>query len=274
MTAATLHKPIRLVAVDLDGTLLNDSKQVTEQTAQALACLPDRGVKLIIASARPPRSVRAIYQSLGLDTLQINYNGAMVWDEPRQKAMYHRPIAGRVAKQIIEHARDLFEETIVSCEILDKWYTDRPDDGSHTTETGKMFPPDVICPIDQLTRGGVTKLMLLGEPRIILRLEDDLSEAFSGQVTILKTDRDLLQIMHPQVSKATTLQKVAKYYGVPMEQVMAIGDAPNDVGMLQSAGVSIAMDNAHALVKDVADWVAPSNNDHGVHAALARYRLC
>jgi hydroxymethylpyrimidine pyrophosphatase-like HAD family hydrolase len=59
-----------------------------------------------------------------------------------------------------------------------------------------------------------------------------------------------------------------------MEQVMAIGDAPNDVGMLQAAGVSIAMDNAHALVKDAADWVAPSNNDHGVHAALARYGLC
>jgi len=70
------------------------------------------------------------------------------------------------------------------------------------------------------------------------------------------------------------LAKVAKWYGVPMEHVMAIGDAPNDVGMLQVAGVSIAMDNAHPLVKDEADWVAPSNNDHGVHAALARYGLC
>jgi hydroxymethylpyrimidine pyrophosphatase-like HAD family hydrolase len=76
------------------------------------------------------------------------------------------------------------------------------------------------------------------------------------------------------VSKAVALEKVAKWYGVPMEQVMAIGDAPNDVGMLQTAGVSVAMDNAHPLVKDVADWVAPSNNDHGVHAALARYGLC
>ena len=80
--------------------------------------------------------------------------------------------------------------------------------------------------------------------------------------------------MHPQVSKAVALSKVAAFYGVPMEQVMAIGDAPNDVGMLQVAGVAVAMDNAHPLVKDVADWVGPSNNDHGVHAALARYGLC
>jgi Cof subfamily protein (haloacid dehalogenase superfamily) len=266
--------PIRLVAVDLDGTLLNDSKQVTQQTAGALACLPQREVKLIIASARPPRSVRQIYQSLGLDTLQINYNGALIWDEPNQRPVFHRPIEGQLARTIIEHARDMFEETIVTCEILDRWYTDRADDGSHTTETGKLFQPDVICDIEQLCAQPITKLMFLGEPRLILRLEDTLTEAFHGQATILKTDRDLLQIMHPQTSKAIALAKVAAHYGVPMEEVMAIGDAPNDVGMLQAAGVSIAMDNAHPLVKDVADWVAPSNNDHGVHAALARYGLC
>src|SRR5215211_6693608 len=105
-----MDQPIRLVAVDLDGTLLNDSKQVTEQTAEALACLPDRGVKLVIASARPPRSVRHIYQQLNLDTLQINYNGALIWDEPNQQAMLHRPIPGKLARQVIEYARDLFDE--------------------------------------------------------------------------------------------------------------------------------------------------------------------
>ena len=266
--------PIRLVAVDLDGTLLNDSKEITEQTAGALTCLPQRDVKVVIASARPPRSVRHIYQSLGLDTLQINYNGALIWDEPNQRAVFHRPIAGKLARKIIEHARDMFDETIVACEVMDRWFTDRPDDLGHTTETGKLFRPDVICAVDELCTQPITKLMLLAEPRIVLRLEDILAEAFDEQVTILKTDRDLIQIMHPEVSKAVALEKVAKWYGVPMEQVMAIGDAPNDVGMLQSAGVSVAMDNAHPLVKDVADWVAPSNNDHGVQAALARYGLC
>src|SRR4051812_14903418 len=182
---------IRLVAVDLDGTLLNDSKQVSDQTAGALACLPQRDVKIVIASARPPRSVRHIYQSLGLDTLQIDYNGALIWDEPNQRAVFHRPIAGKLARKIIEHARDMFDETIVTCEIMDRWFTDRVDDGSHTTETGKMFRPDVICPLDELCAQPITKLMLLAEPRIVLRLEDILAEEFDGDVTILKTDRDL-----------------------------------------------------------------------------------
>jgi 5-amino-6-(5-phospho-D-ribitylamino)uracil phosphatase len=268
-----MSSTIRLVAVDLDGTLLNDSKQVTEQTAGALSCLPARDVKVVIASARPPRGVRHIYQMLGLDTLQINYNGALIWDEPNQRAIYHRPIRGSLAFQIIDFARDMFEETIVAVEILDKWYTDRIDD-SHTTETGKLFRPDVVCAIPDLCAQPVTKLMLLGEPQIILRLEDVLAKRFGDLVTILKTDKDLLQIMHSEVGKAVALQKVATWYKIPMEQVLAIGDAPNDVGMLQAAGVSVAMDNAHQLVKEVADWVAPSNNDHGVHAALARYGLC
>ena len=246
---------------------------MSDQTAGALACLPQRDVKVVIASARPPRSVRQIYQSLALDTLQINYNGALIWDEPNQRAIFHRPIPGRLSRRIIDHARDMFDEVIVACEIMDKWYTDR-NDQSHTTETGKLFPPDVICPIDQLCTQPITKLMLLAEPRIILKLEHVLADQFEDHVVVLKTDKDLLQIMHPQVSKAIALAKVAKWYGVPMEQVMAIGDAPNDVGMLQSAGVAVAMDNAHQLVKDVADWIAPSNNDHGVHAALRRYGLC
>src|SRR5947207_3498813 len=97
---------IRLVAVDLDGTLLNDSKQITEQTAHALTCLPDRGVQLVIASARPPRSVRQIYRELGLSTWQINYNGALIWDEPNARAVFHRPLAGKTARQIVDSARD------------------------------------------------------------------------------------------------------------------------------------------------------------------------
>ena len=193
---------IRLVAVDLDGTLLNDSKHISANTAGALECLREKEIKIVIASARPPRSVQNFYHTLGLDTLQINYNGALIWDEPNRRPIFHRPLSSRLIRRIIETARDMFEETLVHCEILDRWYTDRPDDPAHTTETARLFPPDVICTADELCAQPVTKLMLLGEPRIILRLEDVLSEAFENEVTILKTDRDLLQITHPEGGKA------------------------------------------------------------------------
>jgi Cof subfamily protein (haloacid dehalogenase superfamily) len=265
--------PIRLVAVDLDGTLLNDSKQVSERTAGALRCLPARGVKVVIASARPPRSVRHIYQALRLDTLTINYNGALIWDEPRQAPVFHRPLPRGAPKRIIEDARELFPDVQVTCEILDKWYTDRFD-AAHVTETGRLFKPDVIAPLKSFCGGQITKLMLLGDPPVVTQLASELSAAYAKQVTVLRTDDDLLQIMDRRVSKSVALNIVARHYGIRKREIMAIGDAPNDVGMLQMSGVAIAMNNAHRLVKETADWVAPSNNDHGVHAALVRYGLC
>jgi Cof subfamily protein (haloacid dehalogenase superfamily) len=265
--------PIRLVAIDLDGTLLDDSKQVSEKTAKALRCLPARGVKVVIASARPPRSVRHIYQSLGLDTLSINYNGALIWDEPRQLPIFHRPLPRGLCRRMIAAARGSCADVQVTCEILDKWYTDRFDP-AHTTETAKLFKPDVIAPLGTFCGGQITKLMFLGKPAMMKRLERELTPDYADKVTILRTDDDLIQIMDRRVSKAVALQIVARKYGVRKREIMAIGDAPNDVGMLQVSGVAVAMDNAHPLVKRVCDWIAPSNNDHGVHAALVRYGLC
>jgi 5-amino-6-(5-phospho-D-ribitylamino)uracil phosphatase len=264
--------PIRLIAIDLDGTLLTSEKKISEQTVSALRCLPPE-VRVVIASARPPRSVRHVYQMLGLTTWQINYNGALIWDEINKQPVFHRPMPGELVRSMIETARDMFDEVLVSCEILDRWHTDRFDK-SFTTETGRLFKPDVVAPCDTFVSGPVTKLMLLGSPAMLSKLEHPLRRKFGRDVTILQTDRDLLQIMDKRVSKAVALQKVADNYGVPMQQVMAIGDAPNDVGMLQLSGVAVAMDNAHDVVKKVAHWIAPSNDDHGVHAALVRYGLC
>ena len=276
MSAPTTKKAdgeIRLLALDLDGTLLNDSKKISPQTIEGLSCLSKKEVRIVIASARPPRSVRHIYADLKLDTLQINYNGALIWDEPGGRAVFHRPLAGKLVRAIIEMSRDLFEEVLVSCEVMDHWYTDQIEE-KHTTETGRLFRPDVIAPLEEFFEIDTTKLLLSAEPNIISRLEAELLENFGDQVTILQTDEHLLQIAHPNVGKAQALQRVAGHYGVAMNQVMAIGDALNDVGMLQLAGIGVAMDNAHSAVKAVADWVAPSNNDHGVHAALVRFGLC
>jgi Cof subfamily protein (haloacid dehalogenase superfamily) len=269
---ARVHLPIRLIAIDLDGTLLNDSKQVSDQTAEALCCLPSRGVKVIIASARPPRSVRHIYQSLALDTWQINYNGALIWDEPARRVVYHQPITGALARRLIDSARSLNPDVLVSCEVQDRWLTDRFDP-NHTTETARLFRPDRIAELDELCAEPVTKLLLQGSAEAMSRISDLLAES-EAPISVVRTEPTLIQVTDASVSKAAALQRVARHYEVPMEQVMAIGDAVNDVEMLQASGVAVAMDNAVEQVKSIADWVAPSNNDHGVHAALRRFGLC
>src|SRR4051812_8502834 len=138
---------IRLVAIDLDGTLLNDSKQVSDQTAEALRCLPPQGVRVVIASARPPRSVRHIYARLGLDTWTINYNGALIWDEHAKRVVYHQPMDCVVVREIIDESRRMFPDVLVGCEVLDRWFTDR-EEQTYTTETGRLFRPDGVMPLD------------------------------------------------------------------------------------------------------------------------------
>src|SRR5688572_1925780 len=100
--------PIRLVAIDLDGTLLNSAKLISDQTIEALQCLPNHGVRVVIASARPPRSVRHVYQMLRLDTLQINYNGALIWDEAGQRPVFHQPMDCALVRRMIERVRAQF----------------------------------------------------------------------------------------------------------------------------------------------------------------------
>jgi Cof subfamily protein (haloacid dehalogenase superfamily) len=271
--ATALQADIRLIAIDLDGTLLNDQKQISHRAAAALHCLPDRGVKVVIASARPPRSVRHIYAALKLDTWQINYNGALIWDEPTKKAAFHRPLSASIVREVILHARQIHPEILVSCELLDRWYTDRAD-STHTTETGRLFMPDVVAPLESFLDVSMTKILLLGDPAVMDDIETALAMMFDRQIHVIRTDPDLIQIMNQTVTKATALEFVARQYGVSHRQIMAIGDAANDVAMLKMAGVAVAMDNAHPAVKKAAHWVAPSNNDHGVHAALVRYGLC
>jgi Cof subfamily protein (haloacid dehalogenase superfamily) len=264
---------IRLLAIDLDGTLLDDRKQISRQTVTALRALPKRGVKVVIASARPPRSVRHIYAALKLDTWQINYNGALIWDEPNRKAVFHQPMSGKLVRQVVHHARQLYPDVLVSCELLDRWYTDRADN-SHTTETGRLFEPDVIAPLESFIDVSMTKVLFLGAHEMMLDIETSLGMAFEKHISIVRTDSDLIQVMDKRVGKSTALEMVAREYGVKPRQIMAIGDAPNDLGMLRAAGVAVAMDNAHPAVKKIAHWTAPSNNDHGVHAAIKRYGLC
>lgn len=270
--APASSEEIRLIAIDLDGTLLDNQKKVSPATADALRQLSRRGVKIVLASARPPRSVRHIYHALSLDTWQINYNGALIWDEPRKQAIFHLPIPAEPVQRIVAAARKRFEHVLVSCEVMDRWYTDRAEQ-PYTTETGRLFRPDLIAPLADFLNQPITKLLLLGDSATIDELEPLVASLHCEHTYAVRTDPELLQVMHRDVSKSAALRMTVEQYGVPLSQMMAIGDAPNDVGMLQLAGIAVAMGNAHPRVKQEAHWIGPSNNEEGVLAALRHFRL-
>lgn len=264
------NSQIKLVAADLDGTLLNDDKRIGDETAAAIRDLAPRGIPFVIASARPPRSVRHIYQQLGLDTLQINYNGALIWDEPRRLAIDHRPLAGDLVLAMIRFARAIDPRVLVTCEILDRWHTDRLDN-SYTTATGKLFQPDEIAPVETFCNRPITKLLLLGPPESMSTIRIRILDRFSSQINLVSTEPELLQIMEKDVSKASALRRLASRYGVSLENILAIGDGENDMEMLDECGVGVAVANAAQSLKSIADWITPSPNSHGVLEAIRRF---
>ena len=263
---------IRLIAIDLDGTLLNSAKEITPATAKALAKARSKGAQVVLASARPPRTTRPFYERLGLATPMISYNGALVLDPPTNRVLMHRPLPLASAVRITQLARRLYPGVLISAEILDRWYTDRVDP-AHQTETARLCRPDQVAPIAEWLREDVTKLLLLGEPQQLQKLSQAVNRELPHEVNQVQTEHDLLQIMHATVSKAQALRVVAAELHVPREKVMAIGDNANDVGMLQWAALSAAMGTGADSAKAVADFVTAGHDDDGVAEALDRAGL-
>jgi hypothetical protein len=269
----TGNRKIRLVAMDLDGTLLTSDKRISPVSQAILQRARATGVHVVLASARPPRSVMGFYTQLGLDTPMINYNGALVYDPPSQRVVAHRPIPAGVACEIVHDARSRHADVVVSAEILDRWLTDRVDE-RFQTETARHCKPDVLAPMAEWLNQPVTKLLLLGEQAMLTSLRKHIVRAYEHQVTVVQTEGFLLQIMHATTSKAQALREVAAELGVRREETLAVGDNANDVGMLQWAGVSVAVANACPDALAVANFITDHHDDDGAAMAVQRLLNC
>ncbi len=263
---------VELVAIDLDGTLLTSGKAVTERTRRVIRALHDQGVRIILASARPPRSVAEIYKMLGLDKCVICYNGALIYDPPGKEVLFHKPVEQLLALKVVGYARQIWPGTVVSVEVLDHWYTDGVN-SEYVTETARQFEPDVVGPVDTWLVQPATKILLLGPESRITEIRNGLRRKFGKRLAMTQSESRLLQVMSAGVSKGHALKFVCKKYGVRLKQTIAIGDAPNDVDMLSAAGIGIAMASAPDVVKRSADYVTSGNDDDGVAEALERFAL-
>lgn len=265
---------VRLLAIDVDGTLLRSDGGLSQGVIDACRAAVRAGCVVIPATARPPRAMRTILQTLGLSGPTINYNGAVVWNPVEQKPQHHESMDAALASSIIAEARAILPDTIVSVEILDRWFTDRVDARFHT-ETSRVFDPDYVGPIDSFLDQPITKLMLLEDPGRLSPVLEMIRDRYWRQrrIAMFLTDPHLIQIVSPMVDKSIALQRLAHRLGVSRDEVMTIGDGPNDAGMIEWAGFSVAVENACPLVRDLADVVVPSNDDQGVAKAIHRYVL-
>jgi hypothetical protein len=270
-------KKIRLIALDVDGTLLDDRKELPAANREALQEAAARGVLVAISSGRMTPTIEPVAERLGIDCIVVAYNGGKVLGPRRdgRPVIAHRPVPASVSDELIEFSRR-------HNHLLNFYHEDRlyAEDGErrrrfmeiYSTRTGARY---VIA--SDLTRfRGVepTKLILLADPAERDALHDELRERYGARAFITKSDPEYLEIMAPGVDKGAGLEQLAAHYGVTREEILAVGDADNDIGMLQTAGVGVAVANARPQVKAAARHVtAATNNEAAVAEAVRRWAL-
>ncbi len=264
---------IRLLTIDLDGTLLNSSKSISDESIRVLSSAREMSdLKIVLASARPPRSVMPFYTQLKLDTPMINHNGAVAWNPTTGKILLHRPVQARHTRDIALLARKMYPRCLISGEVFDEWFTDRVE-MNWQSESQKTWSPTAIKPVDQWLNQPISRLLILGQTDWLDNIQKAVQARHSAFVTATKTEECLLQILHIAADKGDALQIVSKEMGISREHILAIGDNSNDAGMLSWAGVGVAMANGSPRALSVADHVTKHNDAGGVAAAVRQFVL-
>jgi uncharacterized protein (TIGR01777 family) len=276
--------PIKLLAIAVDGALLNSQGALTSGVIQACRAAERAGCVVVLATARPPRGVKSIMQSLDIASPTINYNGAVIWNSLDNKPQFHQPLEPDVAQDIVRSALAMLPELIVSVEVLDRWIINRIDEQLMPFATSPHLGPHAIGGVEKVLAEPITKLELIALRSQVAPVLEMIREKYwrSKQVAIFTSPHDdaaaysapvSIQIFHPLVDKGIALQRIAKRMNLARDQVMAIGDSSNDLGMIEWAGFGVAVENAADAVRDLADTVVPSNDEAGAARAIQRYVL-
>jgi len=265
---------IRVLAIDVDGTLLRSDGQLADPVIAALHRAERRGVTVVLATARSPRLMREIVEVLRLESPTINCNGAVIWNPLDRRPQFHESMESSLAREVVAAARAADPGLVVDVDVLDRCHTDRIDQKLQA-QVNRLVQPDSVGPLDAVLAAPVTRLNLIAQPERLARVIAVLQRDFWTQrrIAMFNTHPCMIQVTAPLVDKGIALQRVARRVKASREEVMAIGDAVNDLGMLEWAGFAVAMGNGSNQVKSLANAVAPSNDENGVAWAIERWVL-
>ncbi len=269
-----LPKP-KMVATDVDGTLIDHHEQVSPRTRAAVSALITDGVPFVLATGRPPRWIDPVVDGLGYAPLCVCGNGAVIYDSANDRILSTRVLEVDTLAWIA----DLAEGLLPGCGLA----TERVGATAHDAATPQFVSsPEYehawLNPDD--TRVSRTEVISASAIKMLIRLpgatsafmREILEPRLAGRADLTYSTNDgLIELSAPGVTKATGLATVAQRLGVEHSTMIAFGDMPNDVPMLRLAGHGVAMENAHPEAKEAADEVASTNSEDGVARILERW---
>lgn len=262
----------QLIALDVDGTLLNDDHELTPGTAEAVKTAAAKGAEIVLCTGRAPQSSIPFMEAMGLEGSIITHNGAAtVGVKGGSRTVIHEfPLDAQGLQPYFEYCRKqgvhfdintTFDLYVEHAELL-------PQEVLDLYEKFMIVPKST--PAWSEFSDSVVKMTVSGTADVIDKVQADWS-LWQQEFNILRSGDYFLDIMHTEASKGAALKNLAEQRGIPADRVLAIGNFYNDITMLTFAGLGIAMDNSPLEVKAAANEITLSNNEEGVKAALEKY---
>ncbi|HEY0494032.1 MAG TPA: Cof-type HAD-IIB family hydrolase [Candidatus Dormibacteraeota bacterium] len=262
--------PIRLVAIDLDGTLVNDALTIHDRDLGAVKAATAAGVHVVIATGRMFRSSMPYAKTLGLTGPIINYQGAVIREISSEEILYKCELTVEMQQRVLSFTEP--RDWHVNAYVDEKVYTERPRPEADLYERISGVPYETVGRLSSWVRQDSTKMVLVDLDKE--SVPERIAELTEWMGPIARVTRSLawfVEVINPEVSKARALALVADRLGVAQADVCAIGDNKNDEEMISWAGFGVAMGDAPPEVKAIARHVTGTVNQAGVADVFERF---
>ena len=262
----------KLVAIDIDDTLINDDNIMTEGTLAALNAAHEQGVVIALATGRMFAGAYPVAKQVGLDIPVISYQGALIKDLESNTVLYEKSVPSNVVEKIIKFSKE--KDVHLQIYSGDQLYARVDNDRVRTYAANQNLPYHIEPNFDtRFLVEPVTKMLIYEEPELIDTLLNELKPELGQDCYITKSKPAYLEITHLEVNKGEAIKYLCNHFDIQLDEVIAIGDSWNDIQMLQVAGLPVAVANANDDLKKVAKYITASNNEEGVREVLEKFVL-
>ena len=266
-------REIRLIAIDLDGTLIDERLTIAPRVKRAIAAAQAQGVTVTLASGRMFAAMVPFAQELNITAPLICYQGGLVRHPVSGETTFHLAVPTALAREVVAlaRARGIQGNAFVDDRLHVETLTPEAEVYKRIANVEATVVPDLA---DFLQHNPSSKLVLVNlDEAKTDRLVEELSAHFGGRLGITKSHPYYTEAIHPDVNKGRALTQLAETLDVPLAQVMGIGDNLNDLSLVRTAGFGVAMGNGAPRVKAAADFVTASYEEDGVAVAIEQHVL-
>jgi Cof subfamily protein (haloacid dehalogenase superfamily) len=270
----------KLICIDMDGTLLNDKKIISERNLRAIRLASEKGVRIAVCTGRIFTSAEFFSELLGVKSPVIASNGAYIVEKDRDEVVYKAILGAEKCKKLLSVFRqyDIDPHYYTS----DTVFTEKlVYSSSFYTEVNKTLPPDKQ--VKMVLVKDWNEVFVEHEKEIFkgIAVHADIDKILKAKITlrgmeefeVVSSRFDNFEVMNRGVSKGSAVKILADYYGITSDQVISIGDSENDLSMIKFAGLGIAMGNGNDEVKKAAKYITDNNNCDGVAKVIEKFVL-